>query len=223
MATSLLPRLEVGPEASDATLTVVWMHGLGADGHDFEPVVPILGTPKVRYVFPHAPSRPVTINGGMTMPSWYDILSLEDLDGRESEADIRRSSRQIRELVEHERAAGMPSDRIVLAGFSQGGAMALHVATRWEEPLAGIMVLSAYQLVPDKFDAETVDAQRQTPIFFGHGSFDPVVPVDRGRAAYERLKEWSAGKVVWHDYPMAHQVCPPQLEDIGTWLRAREG
>jgi len=223
MASTLLPRVEVGPETPDATLTVVWMHGLGADGHDFEPIVPILNTPKVRYVFPHAPARPVTINGGMTMPSWYDIMSLEDLDGRESEADIVRSSRQIRELVEHERAAGMPSERIVVAGFSQGGAMALHVGTRWEEPLAGILVLSAYLLVPDRFDAEAVEAQRKTPIFFGHGSFDPVVPVDRGRAAYDRLRQWTEGEVQWHDYPMGHQVCPPQLEDIGAWMRAREG
>jgi phospholipase/carboxylesterase len=219
--TPTLSCLEVGPAPADANAVVVWLHGLGANGHDFEPIVPMLRTPSVRYVFPHAPHRPVTINGGLVMPSWYDILTLDEADDRESEADIRRSASQIEALLEAERDAGVPSDRIVLAGFSQGGALALHVGARWPEPLAGLMVLSAYMVLPDAFEAERADAQRDTPAMFAHGTFDPVVSVARGKQAHTRVADWMRGEVPWHEYPMGHEVCPPQIEDIGAWLRAR--
>lgn len=213
-----LPCVEVGPK--DATASVVWLHGLGADGHDFEPVVPTLGCPQVRFVFPHAPSLPVTINGGVMMPAWYDILSLERSDeARENGEHIRASAKRIADLLEREQERGVPANRIVLAGFSQGAAMALFLGPRYPKKLAGIMALSGYHVLPSTFADERVEANQSTEIYCAHGSEDPMVLPAWGRQAKDDMQAWSSGTVHWTQYPMAHEVCPPQLEAIGGWLR----
>src|SRR5689334_880975 len=163
------------------------MHGLGASNHDFDPIIPELRAPFLRFVFPAAPVRPVTINGGFRMPAWYDILSLDNPPLREKEADVREAALQIQQLIERERERGVPPEQVVLAGFSQGGAMALHVGLRAAEPLAGVLVLSAYLLLPRHFDAERTPAGAATPYLFAHGRFDPVVPFEGGKASYEYL------------------------------------
>ncbi len=203
-----------------ATASVVWLHGLGASGHDFEPVVPMLGMPHARFVFPHAPQRPVTINGGYVMPSWYDIRHLDfQSAGREDEADIKASSEAVAALIAKEESRGIPASRIVLAGFSQGGALALHLGHRHPATLAGLMVLSAYLLRPEAL-AEGHPANAKTPILFAHGRQDDVVPHFAGKAAYQVFA--TPGRdVVFKDYPMAHAVCVEQIADIGAWLRAR--
>lgn len=218
---SLLPCVEP-PVQGEPRGAVLWLHGLGASGHDFEPIVPLLGLPDVRFVFPHAPPRPVTINGGMVMPSWYDIRSLDDRPDRESKEDIRASAEQISALLEREHARGLPYERIVLAGFSQGGALTLHVGARFPHRLAGLMVLSAYLLLPEAFAAEREAANRDTPALFCHGRFDPLVPMERGRRAFEALQEWSPERpALWQDYAMEHEVCPPQISAIAGWLAER--
>lgn len=201
-----------------AQAAVIWMHGLGASGHDFASVPPLLGLPAdlpVRYVFPHAPRIPVTINMGMVMPAWYDITSL-DARGQD-EPGITRSAQAIGALIARERDRGVAAERIVLAGFSQGGAMALHVGLRHPERLAGIMVLSAYLLLPDTLDHEANDANRQTPIFQGHGLYDPMVRLAYGERSRDLLVE-RGYPVAWHDYPMEHSVVPDEIADIGRWL-----
>jgi phospholipase/carboxylesterase len=197
------------------------MHGLGADGHDFEPIVPMLRCPRVRFVFPNAPAMPVTLNGGMIMPAWYDIRTLEPNDERESEDDIRRSAAAIESLIDRERDLGVPSERIVVAGFSQGAAMALFTALRYPRPLGGVIVLSGYPLLPHTFAAEGNAANRNTPIFFGHGRLDSVVPIEGGRRACELTRSWSAGALVWNEFPIAHEVSVEEIEAIGAWLRER--
>lgn len=216
---TLLDCVEVGPE--DATASVVWMHGLGASGHDFEPVVPVLQCPHVRFVFPHAPQYPVTINGGFVMPAWYDILTFDHVEGRENEEHIRASGQKIEALLERERTRGVPSSRTVIAGFSQGAAMSLFVGARHEHPLAGIMSLSGYQVLRSKFAAERNDANRGTEVFFGHGTHDPMVSVDWGRDAKSDFDAWTTAKTHWHDYPIEHHVCPEEIEAVGAWLRGR--
>lgn len=216
--TDVLPAVEVGPQGADATAAVVWLHGLGADGHDFEPIVPMLQCPHVRFVFPHAPPLPVTINGGVMMPAWYDILSLDERDGRENADHIRASAVRVVQLLERERERGVPTDRIVLAGFSQGAAMTLHVAPRLTYGIAGIMALSGYHALSDQFEAERTDANVKTPMFFGHGSMDPVVMPAWGRTAFDEFSGWSQGKVEWSDYPMGHEVCPDEIADVRQWL-----
>ncbi len=215
----LLPCVEVGPQGTAAKSAVVWMHGLGASGHDFEPVVPMLGCPDTRFVFPHAPARAVTINMGFVMPSWYDIRSLEPGPDRESAKEIGESAAMIEALIAREYARGITPDKLILAGFSQGGAMALHVGLRHKQTLAGIMVLSAYALLEDTIGAESKPANANTPFFFGHGTHDDVVAIDRGRHAHE-LVQHDARESEFRSYPMAHQVCPEQIADIGAWLRA---
>src|SRR5688572_1607209 len=163
------------------------MHGLGASNHDFDPIIPELRTPWLRYIFPAAPIRPVTINGGMPMPAWYDILSFDDPPLREHEPDVREAEREIFALIERERERGVPPEKIVLAGFSQGGAMALHAGLRSVEPLAGVLVLSAYLLLPQRFDEERTPASQRAPVLFAHGRFDGVVPFGLGKMAHERL------------------------------------
>lgn len=203
--------------------SVIWLHGLGADGHDFEPVVAELRLPDelpLRFVFPHAPVRPVTINGGMTMRAWYDIFSL-DRDGPADEVGIRASAELLDALIDRERERGIQADRIVVAGFSQGGAIALHGALRYPERLAGLMALSTYLPLQQFFKTEVLDSQVaggiDMPIFMAHGSFDPVLPMDGGRASANLLIK-SGRKVEWHDYPMAHGVCPDEISDIRAWL-----
>ncbi len=217
---ALLPCVEVPSKHARAAGSVIWMHGLGASGHDFEPLVPMLGMDHVRFVFPHAPAQPVTINGGMVMPSWYDILSMERTRLREDEGQIRESATLIQALIEHEKERGVPANKIVLAGFSQGGAMALHVGTRYSEALAGIMVLSAYQLIPTTYAAERAEANLATPMLFCHGTQDPMVPIEGGRDAHAAMEN-NRRECLWREYPMQHEVCAPEVGDISRWLRAR--
>jgi len=203
--------------AADAA--VIWLHGLGADGHDFEPVLPWLSLPAdhaIRFVFPHAPQIPVTLNQGMVMPAWYDITET-DLARRHDRDGILRSREQLRALVERERAQGIDASRIVLAGFSQGGAVALDTGLRHEEKLAGILALSTYLVLEDEVEAERASANAGTPLLQVHGTSDPMVPIARGRAACEQLKGLGYS-VQWQEYPMQHEVCPEELGLIGQWL-----
>jgi len=219
--TELLPCVEVGPKGP-AKAAVIWMHGLGADGHDFEPVVPHLGLdPRaaVRFVFPHAPSIPVTLNGGFVMPAWYDIRDV-DLKNRHDEAGIRASAKKIEALIAREVERGVPTRRIVLAGFSQGGAMAVHVALRHAQPLAGLMALSTYLVCGDSIEAELSAANRGLPTFCAHGTEDPMVRYERGVALKQRLIAVGCD-VTWREYAMPHAVCMEEIAEIGEWLRAR--
>jgi phospholipase/carboxylesterase len=203
--------------------SVIWLHGLGADGHDFEPIVPELRLPSdlpLRFIFPHAPVRPVTINGGMEMRAWYDILSL-DGDGRSEESSVRESAQALLDLVAAEVDSGVAPARIVLAGFSQGGAVAMHAGLRYPQAVAGLMLLSTYLPVPGAFAAEVRDnasSQPQSvPIFMAHGTFDPMLPLALGKETAATIE--SAGYTVdWHEYPMAHGVCPQEIADIRNFL-----
>ena len=220
VSVELLPCVEIEPSGA-AQNAVIWLHGLGADGHDFEPIVPHLGVEDlgIRFVFPHAPRRAVTVNMGMIMPAWYDIVSL-DLRRDQDEDGIAESAAQVRALIARENERGIPTNRVVLAGFSQGGAIALHVGLRYPEALAGIMALSCYLVSEDKLETERNDANQSTPIFEGHGTLDPMVPVERGEATVRRLV--GAGHdVTWKTYEMGHQVHPDEIRDIGSWLRGR--
>ena len=200
--------------------TVIWMHGLGASNHDFDPIVPELGAPHLRFVFPAAPVRPVTINGGMRMPAWYDILTFDDPPLRERESDVRHAEGELLALIEREHARGVPSERIVLCGFSQGGAMALHLGLRTPEALAGVLVLSGYLLVPQKLDQERTPASQQTPFLFAHGRHDPVVPFTLGKAAHDRLEK--AGYAArWAAFDMEHSLCLEEVRLIAGWLAER--
>ena len=208
------------PGPPDAS--VVWLHGLGADGHDFPPIVPELGLPPghgVRFVFPHAPVRPVTVNGGMRMRAWYDILGV-DFDRRVDEQGVRDSAHRVSLLVERERERGVASVRIVLAGFSQGGAIALHVGLRHPEPLAGILALSTYLACDADLETERAPANRAIPILMAHGTADPMVPHALGTAARDRLRALGYAPE-WREYPMMHQVCLEEIEAVGAWLRRR--
>ena len=203
--------------------SVIVMHGLGADGNDFVPVVPELGLPPdlpVRFVFPHAPMRPVTINAGMVMRAWYDVFELGG--GREDEAGIRASQAIIEGLIAKEKARGVAAGRIVLAGFSQGGAMALQTGLRHPERLAGLLVLSAYLPLAGTLPAEASPAGREAPIFMGHGLHDDLIPVARARRSRDLLRE-QGYKVAWHEYPMPHSVCAEEIRDLATWLRGTLG
>jgi phospholipase/carboxylesterase len=198
-----------GPKAA-----VIWLHGLGADGHDFEPIVPELelGAP-VRFVFPHAPVRPVTINQGMRMRAWYDIFQLGG--GAEDEAGIRASQKLLEDMIAAEKRRGMA--KIVLAGFSQGGAIVLQTALRYPERLAGVLALSTYLPLHATLEAERSAESKDVPIFMAHGQYDDLIPVsraDQSRQALERL----GYKVQWKTYPMPHSVCPQEIADIGAFL-----
>jgi phospholipase/carboxylesterase len=213
-----LPSVEVGPKHEPAG-TALWLHGLGADGHDFEAIVPLLGLPDVRFVFPHAPQRPVTVNGGLVMRAWYDIVSLGDPGPRqEDEAGIRASALDIEALIRREGERGIPPSRIVLAGFSQGGALALHVGARYPEALLGIMALSAYEVLAGH--PQESKANALTPMLFCHGLFDPLVPIQAGREAYQ-VHSRGARQAAWYEFKMAHQVIPDEIEVIGAWLKER--
>ena len=218
--TETLDTVEIETGA-DPAWSVVWLHGLGADGHDFEPIVAELNLPEaVRFVFPHAPVRPVTLNGGYPMRAWYDIFSL-DRGGPEDEAGIRVSAEQVRRLMEIEIHRGTPAKRLVVAGFSQGGAMALHVGLRYPESVAGIIALSAYLVLPATLPAEKA-APEDIPIFMAHGTHDPTVPESYGARASELLRS-EGYSVDWHAYPMGHSVCVEEIADISGWLGARLG
>jgi phospholipase/carboxylesterase len=217
--TEVLPGVEIDARGDPAG-TVIWLHGLGASGHDFEPIVPLLQLPQVRFVFPHAPARAVTINGGLIMPAWYDIFSFGAPRGGEDPEDVRESAGMVEALIAREAERGVGSERVVLAGFSQGGAMALFVGTRHARPLRGIMVLSGYEVLAHTRAAETSEANRDTPVLFCHGTYDPTVDVARARAAFAaHAGRGSAAR--WHDFPMGHEVCPAEIVVIRDWLAAR--
>lgn len=216
--TSLLPRIEI-ESASHPTAAVIWLHGLGADGNDFAGLVPELdlsGCPPIRFVFPHAPSMPVTLNGGYVMPAWYDILGANLVD-RQDAGGIAQSARAIAALIELEAARGIPYRNIVLAGFSQGSAMALHTGLRFPHRLGGIMALSGYLPLADTLAAERHPANADTPIFMAHGNQDPVVVAARGEASRDFLLTLGY-PVQWHSYPMQHSVHPREVADISVFL-----
>jgi phospholipase/carboxylesterase len=196
---------------------VIWMHGLGASNRDFEDIVPMLNRPDLRFIFPAAPVRPVTINGGYPMPSWYDILSFDNPPLREHEPDVRSTAAQIETLIAREIERGVDSRRIVLAGFSQGGAMALHVGLRYSKPLAGVMVLSGYLVLPQSLPEERSPENASTPLLFCHGTSDPTVPLSLARRALEAVTamKYSAEFV---EFPMPHTICEPEIGTITRWL-----
>ena len=213
--------IETAPRPAAA---VIWMHGLGADGNDFAPLVPELahsGIPAVRFVFPHAPMQPVTINNGYVMRAWYDV-SFGDLEGKAKRADergVRASQAAIEALIARENQRGVATRRIVLAGFSQGGAIALQTGLRHGERLAGVMALSTYLPLADSLAAEASAANHDVPIFYAHATYDPVIPLAMAMISHAQLHE--AGYTVeWHQYPMQHSVCVEEVADIGAWLRA---
>jgi phospholipase/carboxylesterase len=204
--------------------SVIWLHGLGADGNDFAPIVPQLlrpHWPALRFVFPHAPVRPVTINAGMRMRAWYDIRNLA-LDQRADEQGVRESIAAVEALIAREQERGVPPARVILAGFSQGGAIVLATALRREQAVAGVMALSTYLPLATHSAAEATVAGRATPVFMGHGSFDPVVVHDLGARSRDALIALGV-PVDWHVYPMQHAVCPDELRDIALWLDRRIG
>lgn len=209
--------VEHNPSQKQIDRAVIWLHGLGASGHDFEPVVPQLGLANdmaVRFVFPHAPNIPVTINGGMVMPAWYDILEMS-LERKVDIAQIERSAQQIRDLIQREIERGVEPKNIVIAGFSQGGAVAYHVALGYPQRLAGLMTLSTYLATNDSLSYS--DINKNLPILIEHGTHDPVVPVILGQQAQQLLTD-KGYEVEYNTYPMAHQVCMPQIQNIGKWL-----
>ena len=219
--TEVLPCVELDTEVP-ATASVIFLHGLGADGHDFEPVAPLFKMPWARFILPHAPAIPVTINSGMVMPAWYDIRSLgfdPHAGPREDEPQILASAAAITRLIARENARGIASDRIVLGGFSQGGALALFTGARHPDPLAGLLVLSGYELLPERRHEHT-RSNLDTPILFCHGRHDPLVPLFAGSAAHEAAL--SPGRDVrWHEFPIQHEVSLPELHVVAAWLHER--
>ncbi|MCD8505299.1 MAG: carboxylesterase [Burkholderiaceae bacterium] len=207
---------ETGP---NPTQSVIWLHGLGADGHDFEPLVPALGiTTPTRFIFPHAPVRPVTINGGMAMRAWYDILT-PALVRVEDDAGIRESEQMIADLIKRENGLGVATENIVLAGFSQGCAMTLHTGLRYPEKLGGLIGLSGYLPLADRAAPHWAPANQQTAIFLAHGTHDPVVALERGEST-KRLLVSHGYQVNWHTYPMQHSVCPEEVHDIAQFMKS---
>jgi phospholipase/carboxylesterase len=214
----LLPAIEL-ETAPGPTASVIWLHGLGADGNDFIPIVPELGLPRapaLRFIFPHAPVRAVTINNGMRMRAWYDIAAA-DLNNRADIAGVRQSAEQVEALIAREKARGVPAARIILAGFSQGGAIALYAGLRHAERLAGILALSTYLVQADRLPAEAAAANRDVPIFMAHGTADPVVRFEWGVAS-RRALEANGNPVEWHQYPIEHSLCLEEVRAIGAWL-----
>ncbi len=219
----ILPCVELAT-GDKPTASIIWLHGLGADGHDFEPIVPVLGLPDelhVRFIFPHAPSMPVTVNGGYIMPAWFDIRHT-DIDHEQDEAGIRSSSTSIGHLIEREIMHGIPAKRIVLAGFSQGGAMALYVGLRQSEPLAGIIALSCYLPLEETLECEASESNKHTPVFMAHGVEDPIAPFELGDQSRRRLTTLGY-PIEWHSYPIGHHVCAEEIKAIGRWLTALLG
>lgn len=205
--------------APNPTASVIWMHGLGADGSDFVPIVRELdlsGCPPIRFIFPTAPTMPVTVNGGYVMRAWYDIFA-PDLVRREDEPGLRNSQALVEALIANEKARGIPAERIVLAGFSQGCAMTLQAGLRHPEKLAGLMCLSGYLPLAAKLADERHAANQQVPIFMAHGTLDPVVVLQRAEQSREVLNQLGY-QIDWHTYPMQHSVCGEEVEDISAWL-----
>ncbi|ABG38876.1 Carboxylesterase [Paraglaciecola sp. T6c] len=221
MSDNNLEYVEVNPSQPHSAV-VIWLHGLGDSGNGFAPIVPELKIPDalpIRFVFPHAPVRPITVNNNMEMRAWYDIASL-DFNHRADRVGVEESAKQVEALIDAEIANGTPAERIVLAGFSQGGVIALHLGTRINKKLAGIMALSTYMCEPETLASEASDANKSTPILMAHGQQDNVVPVFMGNAAYKVLEE-NGYPVTWQDYPMQHSVCLEEINHISAWLQAR--
>jgi phospholipase/carboxylesterase len=218
MADRQLDFIEVTPP-SKPTATIIWLHGLGVDGHDFESIVPELRLPAslpIRFVFPHAPKRAVTINFGMIMPAWFDIL---DIAGphKVNVDDILESSRQLADLIQTETQRGLPSERIILAGFSQGGTIALHTGLRYDDKLAGIMALSTYLPTIDQLANERSQANREIPVFMAHGTSDPLIGIENAVRTHKALSRLGY-HVRWREYPVAHTVCFEEIQDIRSWI-----
>lgn len=218
MPEQLLPAVVIEPQ-SPADASVIWLHGLGADGHDFEPIVPELGLGEapIRFVFPHAPERPVTINMGYVMRAWYDITA-PDLSQGQDEAGTRESEQLLRRWIDHEIAAGIPAGRIILAGFSQGGAIALHTALRYPQRLGGIMALSTYLPLADTVADEKHAANTGLPIFMAHGRHDPIIPLSLAEQSRDQLIALGH-PVQWQPYPMEHSVCMEEVQAMAAWLK----
>jgi phospholipase/carboxylesterase len=217
METSLLETIEVETGAKPSA-TVIWMHGLGADGHDFEPIVPELRLPSslpVRFIFPHAPVRAVTLNQGMAMRAWYDILELGGV--REDGEGLRASQSAVEALIAQEASRGIAAERIVLAGFSQGGAITFQAGLRHPHRLAGLMALSTYLPLAGTVEDERHEANRDVPIFMAHGTQDPMIAIGRAQQSRKML-EALGYRIEWHEYPMPHSVCPQEIGDISRWL-----
>jgi phospholipase/carboxylesterase len=217
--TELLDNIEI-ETAPNPTVAIIWMHGLGADGNDFVPLVKELdlaGLPGIRFVFPHANTMPVTINGGYVMRAWYDIMGT-DLVRREDEAGLRTSQLQVEALIAREKARGIPANRIILAGFSQGCAMTLQTGLRHPETLAGLMCLSGYVPLSAKVPTERSAASLATPIFMVHGLHDGVIPIARAEQSRDLLKSMGY-RIEWHEYQMQHSLCQDEIDHIGAWLK----
>lgn len=196
--------------------SVIWLHGLGADGNDFAPVVEMLNLPMLRFILPHAPYRKVTINNGYEMRAWYDLFGLT-AGSREDEAGIIKTQTTIEQLIQYELDKGIPSNKIVIAGFSQGGAIALHTALRYQQPLAGVIALSTYLPLKSTFAAQKSPQNQQTPIFMAHGTDDDVISIETSRLSLSVLQTEQYA-VAWHEYPMAHSVSMAEIDDIRTFL-----
>lgn len=222
MPNALLETVETTTGARPA-FSVIWLHGLGADGHDFAPIVPELvrkDWPALRFVFPHAPVMPISINHGHAMRAWYDIVSLDFSKVREDAAGVRRSIAAVEALIARERDRGVPANRILLAGFSQGGAIALAVGLRREQPLLGLAVLSAYLPLAAETPIEATPQGLATPLFMAHGTQDPVVPLAAGQRSVDALQALGMA-VALRRYPMTHSVCAEEIRDLGDWMTAR--
>ena len=218
MTKNILPAIEIEPPVT-ATISVIWLHGLGADGHDFESIVPALALPEdlgMRFIFPHAPYRPVTINGGYVMRAWYDIFDDTFLN-REDAAGIEESGHELGKLIEREIGRGIASNRIILAGFSQGGAVALHTGLRYPHPLAGIMALSTYLPLATELEGRMSSANRDIPVMMAHGTEDEIVPYTLATQS-RKFMEKAGYRIEWHSYRMGHSVCPEEVGHISIWL-----
>jgi phospholipase/carboxylesterase len=211
----MLEKILVNQQGGESAV-IIWMHGLGADGHDFAPVVQMLNLPHIKFILPHAPYRPVTLNNGYEMRAWYDILGLQP-DSPQDEAGIRDMQTTINAMIESEIAQGIPSNRIALAGFSQGGAMALHTATRFNQSLSGALGLSTYLPLKNMLNSEQHSANKQTPIWMAHGRFDNVIALSTAQSARQSL-EAAGYPIDWHEYDMPHSVCEEEINDIRTFL-----
>ncbi len=213
------PDAVVVEPSTSADASVIWLHGLGADGHDFEPILPHLGsalTGRTRFIFPHAPERPVTVNGGYVMRAWYDVVDA-DIERRADAAGVHESERILHDYIEAEVARGVPPERIVVAGFSQGGAIALHGGLRYPQRLAGMLGISCYLPLPTEIAEGLAPANAMTPMFMAHGTEDAVIPVQAGKRSRDYLKDLDYD-IEWHTYPIPHSVCLEEIEDIGRWL-----
>lgn len=217
--TDSLTSIEVNP-STQAKGSIIWLHGLGADGNDFAPLIPELRLPSslpLRFVFPNAPLRPVTINNGYVMPAWYDIVSM-NINEHADQAGITISTEQINQLIEHEETLGIPADKIILAGFSQGAVIALTAGLRYPKRLGGLLGLSGYLPYADKLLSEKNTVNKTTPIFIAHGTEDTVVPIFLGHSAFIALEK-AGYTATWNSYPMGHSVCPREINDISAWLQ----